>query len=57
MINYIIDFLENKNIENSDIFKYLKVSIDEAKILRYLTKEYVEGIVDTLVTDLLKNNF
>jgi len=57
MINYIIDFLENENIENSDIFKYLKVSIDEAKILRYLTKGYVEGIVDTIVTDLLKNNF
>ena len=57
MINYIIDFLENENIENSDVFKYLKISIDEAKILRYLTKEYVEGSIDTLVTDLLKNNF
>ncbi len=57
MINYIIDFLENENIENSDVFKYLKTSIDEAKILRYLTKEYVEGSIDTLVTDLLKNNF
>ena len=57
MKNYIIDFLENENIENSDIFKYLKVSVDEAKILRHLTKEYVEGVVDTLVTDLLKNSF
>ncbi len=57
MINYIIDFLENENIENSDVFKYLKTSLDEARILKYLTKEYVEGSIDTLVTDLLKNNF
>ncbi len=56
-INYIIDFLENKNIEKTEVFKYLKTSIDEAKILKYLTKEYVEGSLDTLVTDLLKNNF
>ena len=57
MINYIIDFLENENIEDSDIFKYLKISVNEAKILKYLTKEYVEGRVDTLVVDLLKNSF
>jgi len=57
VINYIIDFLENEKIENSDVFKYLKTSLDEAKILKYLTKEYVEGSIDTLVTDLLKNNF
>ncbi len=57
MINYVIDFLENDKIENSEVFKYLKISIEEAKILRYLTKEFVEGSIDTLVTQLLKNNF
>ncbi len=57
MITYLIDFLENKNIEDTDVFKYLKCSVDEAKMLRYLSEQYVQGSVEVLVVDILKDNF
>ena len=57
MISLLIDFLENENIENTKVFKYLKCSTDEAKILRYLSEQYVRGSVEVLVIDVLKDNF
>ncbi len=57
MIAYLIDFLENSNIEDTSVFKYLKCSTDEAKILRYLSEQYVQGSVEVLVVDILKDNF
>ena len=52
-MKYVIDFLDNKKIENTLIFTHLKSSEEEVKILRYLTKEYVKGNQDVIVFDAL----
>ncbi len=57
MITYLIDFLENKQIEETKVFEYLKCTTDEAKMLRYLTKQYVKGSMEVLVVEILKDNF
>ncbi len=57
MIKYLIDFLENKDVEKSEVFKYLNCSKNEANILKYLTKEYTQGSLDISVVDILKEIF
>ncbi|MCF6173944.1 MAG: AAA family ATPase, partial [Campylobacteraceae bacterium] len=54
-MKYLIDFLENKDIANSKIFDYIKCSVDEAVILKQLTKEFLEGQTQIIVLDLLKS--
>ncbi|NPA60507.1 MAG: ATP-binding protein [Epsilonproteobacteria bacterium] len=49
----LVDFLESKDIESSQIFMQLKCSIDEALILQSLVKKYVHAQDDTLVFELL----
>jgi len=57
VIKYLIDFLENKDVEKSEVFKYLNCSKNEANILKYLTKEYTQGSLDISVVDILKEIF
>ena len=57
MIKYLIDFLENKDVEKSEVFKHLNCSKNEANILKYLTKEYTQGSLDISVVDILKEIF
>ncbi len=49
------DFLNTKDVEKSSIFIHLKCSEDEAKMLRYVAKKYVEGQDDVLVFQLLQD--
>ncbi|WP_428738158.1 ATP-binding protein [Sulfurimonas sp.] len=51
----LTDFLNTKDVAKSGIFIHLKCSIDEAKILRYVAKKYVEGQDDVLVFQLLQD--
>ncbi len=53
----LVDFLENKNIENSLIFTHLKCSVIEGKILQSLVKKYVDGQDDVLVLEVLQELF
>lgn len=39
----VINFIQAKDIESTVFFSQLKCSIEEAKILQYLSKEYVNG--------------
>ena len=50
----LVNFLSQKKIEKSDIFIHLKCSDTEAKMLRYLTQEYMKGQDDVLVLELLQ---
>jgi len=50
----LIDFLETKEIEKSQIFVQLKCSVDEAIMLQTLAKKYMSGQDDVLVLDLLQ---
>ena len=56
-MEFLIDFLENPKIEKSKIFSKIKCNKEEAKILRYLTKSYIDGVEDSLVIGLLKDVF
>lgn len=49
----VINFIKAQNVESTNFFAQLKCSAEEAKILQYLSKEYVNGR-DTLgVIDVL----
>lgn len=49
----LVDFLQNKNIEESQIFTQLKCSVNEALMLQNLAKKYMQGQDDVLVLELL----
>ncbi len=51
----LVNFLNTKDVEKSDIFIHLKTSVAEAKILRYIAQKYVEGQDDVLVLTLLQD--
>ena len=53
----LIDFLENKDIENSAIFIHLKCSLVEAKILQFISKKYIQGQDDVLVLEVSQELF
>ena len=53
----LVNFLETKNVEASDVFIHLKCSIEEAKVLRYIAQKYVDGQDDVLVLELLRTLF
>jgi SpoVK/Ycf46/Vps4 family AAA+-type ATPase len=56
-LEYLVDFLESKEIKNSKIFPHLKCNEDEAKILQVLIRRYIEGEVDIVVSDILSEIF
>lgn len=49
----LVDFLQNKNIEEAQIFTQLKCSVNEALMLQNLAKKYTQGQDDVLVLELL----
>ncbi|MFT7860240.1 MAG: ATP-binding protein [Sulfurimonas sp.] len=51
----LTNFLNTEDVEKSSIFLHLKCSADEAKVLRYILKKYVEGQDDVLVYQLLQD--
>ena len=51
----LVNFLNTKEIEQSDIFIHLKCTKDEAKMLQYIAHRYMKGQDDVLVLDLLRD--
>jgi SpoVK/Ycf46/Vps4 family AAA+-type ATPase len=54
-LKILVDFLQNKKIEESQIFAQLKCSVNEALMLQHLAKKYMEGQDDVLVLELLND--
>jgi hypothetical protein len=54
-VKTLIDFIEAKKIEKTQIFIHLKCNETEAYMLQYLTKKYIEGQDDILILDLLQD--
>lgn len=50
----LVEFLETDQIDKSEIFVHLKCSVDEALMLQYLSKKYMQGQDDVLVLELLQ---
>ncbi len=53
-MKYLINFLESKDINESQIFSHLKCSTEEAKILKNLTQKYIDGLEEISTSLLLK---
>ncbi|MPL78860.1 ATP-dependent zinc metalloprotease FtsH [bioreactor metagenome] len=49
----VINFIKAKNIENTTFFAQLKCSVEEAKILQFMSKEFVNGRDTLCVIDIL----
>jgi len=56
-VKHLIDFIEAKKVEKAKIYKDLKCSIPEAKVLQYICRRFVQGMEETSVLDILQNNF
>ncbi len=56
-MQYLIDFLENKNIEKTEIYSQLKCNQEEAEILRHLVEKHVKGEAENMVFQVLTELF
>lgn len=56
-MKYLIDFIDVKNVEKAKIYEHLKCSAEEGKILQYMTKMFVAGSEDVVVSEMLKDIF
>ena len=52
-MNSIVKFVKTNELKNHDIFVHLKCTIQEAKILQFLTKQYISGITNQICIDIL----
>ena len=52
-MNNTLEFISTKNIEKQNLFTQLKCNVEEAKILQYLSKQYVLGMSNLVVVDVL----
>ncbi len=57
MVKYLIDFIDTPKVKKSVIFKHLKCSKAEAKLLQYLCRRYVVGVEEVPVLELLQAIF
>jgi len=53
-LKYLVDFLDNKTIEETHIFSQLKCTVEEAKILQLLTRKFLQSQEDVIVAELLQ---
>ena len=53
-MKFLIDFLENQKVEESEVFDQLKCGLDEARILQLLSRKFIAGQEDCMVLDLLQ---
>ncbi len=54
-MEFLKDFLRVKDVKKAKIYPHLKVNEEEARILQYLTKEYVSGEDEVNVFDILSD--
>jgi len=52
-LKYLVDFVENKSVEQTQIYSQLKCEIDEAKVLQLMAQRFVNSQEESIVSDLL----
>ena len=52
-LRYLIDFLESQQVQDCYLYEHLKCSHEEAQLLQVLTKEYILGSMDIMVSEVL----
>ena len=56
-MKYLIDFIEAKDVSKSLIYKHLKCTKAEAKLVQYVCRQYVKGVEEIPVLSMLQENF
>ena len=56
-MKHLINFIEAKLVSKAKIYKHLKCTPQEAKVLQYVCRRFVKGIEETAVLDILQDNF
>ena len=56
-MQYLVDFLEAKAVEDSMIYEHLKSTKEETMLLKEITKQYICGNAEVTVLDTLTNLF
>ncbi len=56
-MKHLINFIEIKSVEKAIIYKDLKCSPQEAKVLQFVCKQFVKGIEESSVLDILQECF
>ena len=56
-MKHLINFIEAKKVEKSTIYKELKCSPQEAQLLQYICRRFVQGLEETSVLEILQDNF
>ncbi|HHD77331.1 MAG TPA: AAA family ATPase, partial [Campylobacteraceae bacterium] len=56
-MQFLIDFLETKEITETKIFEQLKCSVEEAEILRHITRKHIKGNEENSVFLILDELF
>jgi len=56
-LKYLIEFIEAKSVKKSTVYKQLKCTEEEAKLVQYVCRRYVKGLEEVPVLEMLQENF
>ncbi|SFV90995.1 Cell division protein FtsH [hydrothermal vent metagenome] len=56
-MKYLIEFIDVKNVKKSTIYRHLKCTEEEARLLQYVCRHYVKGIEEVPVLQMLQEIF
>jgi hypothetical protein len=56
-LKYLIDFIDVKEVEKAKIYKDLKCSPEETRVLQFICRRFVKGMEETPVLDILQECF
>ena len=56
-MNELIRFIQSKDLEKEELFLQLKCTLEEGRILQFITKQYIEGRDSLMVIDILSEFF
>ncbi len=56
-MKYLIEFIEAKSVKKSTVYKQLKCTEEEAKLVQYVCRRYVKGLEEVPVLEMLQENF
>jgi len=56
-LKHLIDFIETEEVGKTSIYKHLKCTEEEARLVQYICKQYVLGSEQVSVLEMLQENF
>ena len=56
-MKYLIEFIETKQVKKSAIYRHLKCTEEEARLVQYVCRRYVRGIEEVSVLEMLQEIF